>query len=79
MCKAWDDHKLSGIREGKIESKIDLIMKKIKKGYTIEQIADVLEDSVEGIKPIYDIITSSSADYDAEQVYKILTQTATAV
>ena len=79
MCKAWDDHRLSGKIEGKIEGStlklIDQTIKKVKKGYSAEQIADMLEESIETIQPIYDIIVSMKSEYDAEKIYELLNQT----
>ena len=79
MCKAWDDHRLSGKIEGKIEGStlklIDQTIKKVKKGCSAEQIADMLEESIETIQPIYDIIVSMKSEYDAEKVYELLNRT----
>ena len=76
MGNAWEDHRLSGKREGKREGTtlklIDQTIKKFKKGYSVEQTADMLEESTENIRPIYDIISSMSGDYDAEKVYALL-------
>lgn len=83
MGNAWEDHRLSGKREGLCEGKregttlklIDLTIKKFKKGCSVEQTADMLEESTENIRPIYDIISSMSGDYDAEKVYALLNKT----
>lgn len=78
MGNAWEDHRLSGVREGRIEGDtlrlIRLTIKKFHKGYTVEQIADMLEESTDTIQPIYDIIASMPDDCDAEKVYKLLTK-----
>ena len=79
MCKAWDDHRLSGKIEGKIEGStlklIDQTIKKVKKGYSAEQIADILEENIETIQPIYDTIISMKSEYDAEKIYELLNRT----
>lgn len=66
MCKALQDIYDDGVNEGferGIERGIvsgqqnklrELILRKINKGKSIEQIADELEESIEVIKPIYD-------------------------
>ena len=76
MGNAWEDHRLSGLREGLQEGTvlklIDLTYKKIRKGCSVAQIADMLEESVETIQPIYDIITSMSGSFNAEKVYELL-------
>lgn len=81
MGNAWDDHRLSGIREGKREGTtlklIDLTIKKFKKGYTAEQIADMLEESIDTIQPIYGTITAMTCDYDAEKIYSLLDKPST--
>ena len=68
MCKAWEDHKLSG----KIEGKIELIVKKIKKGFSVEETADMLEEPIDTIQRIYDIAASMEPDYDIEKIYEEL-------
>ena len=75
MCKAWDDHRLSGKIEGSTLKLIDQTIKKVKKGYSVEQIADMLEESIETIQPIYDIIISIKSEYDAEKIYELLNRT----
>ena len=80
MCKAWEDHKLSGIREGKIKGKIEgstskLIeqtIKKINKGFSAEETADMLEEPIDTIQRIYDIAASMEPDYDIEKIYEEL-------
>ena len=68
MCKAWEDHKLSGKREKLIEQTI----KKIKKGYSVDQTADMLEESIDTIQRIYDIAASMEPDYDVKKIYEEL-------
>lgn len=76
MCKAWEDHKLSGIREGKIEGStsklIEQTIKKINKGFSAEETADMLEEPIDIIQRIYDIAASMEPDYDIEKIYEEL-------
>ena len=80
MCKAWEDHKMSGIREGKIEGKIEgstskLIeqtIKKINKGVSVEETADMLEEPIATIQRIYDIAASMEPDYNVGKIYEEL-------
>ncbi len=58
VCKAWEDNWKDGIAVG-IEQGIEqtlfrLVCKKIKKNYTLDMIADDLEEDVEVIRPIYE-------------------------
>lgn len=75
MCKAWDDHKLSGIREGKTEKQIEYVIKLLCKGFSAEQTADILDEPQDTIRHIYDIAASVGPDYDIEKIYKELTHT----
>ena len=71
MCKAIydirEDAKLEGKLEGRLEGKLEgkleerenLILKKIRKLKTLEQIAEELESEVEEIRPIYDRVKSA--------------------
>ena len=85
MGNAWEDHRLSGIREGLRQGEykgttlklIDQTIKKVKKGYSVEQIADMLEEPIDTIQPIYDTITAMTCDYDAEKIYSLLDKPST--
>ena len=80
MCEALkelfaDDFKeseLKGRNAGKIEGRIELIIKIFQKGYTAEATADMLEEPVSRIRKIYDVIEKNAPDYDAETIYKQL-------
>ena len=80
MGNAWEDHRLSGVREGLLEGKqegtvlklIEITIKKFHKGCSSEQIADMLEEPIDTIQPIYDIIASMPEGCNAEKVYELL-------
>ena len=72
MCKAWDDHKLSGIREGKAEKLIEHAIKLLNKGFSAEQTSDILEEPLETVRSIYDIAASMAPDYDVKKTYEKL-------
>ena len=61
MCQALDewlaDERKIGIEQGIEQSYTMIIYKKIKKNMTLEEIADVLEEDVERIRPIYEKVT----------------------
>ena len=62
MCQAFrellEDNRLVGVKQG-IEQGIEqsifrLVCKKVEKNYTLDMIADDLEEEVEVIRPIYE-------------------------
>ena len=70
--------KLEGRLEGKLEGKlegaaskvIEMVIKKYKKGCSVKETADMLEEPVSRIRQIYDVIEKNAPDYDAETIYK---------
>ena len=72
--------KLEGRLEGKLEGKlegaaskvIEIVIKKYKKGCSVKETANMLEEPVSRIQQIYDVIEKSAPDYDAETIYKQL-------
>ena len=72
--------KLEGRLEGKLEGKlegaaskvIEIVIKKYKKGCSVKETANMLEEPVSRIQQIYDVIEKSAPDYDAETIYKPL-------
>lgn len=76
MCDALKELFADDIREskneGKMEGKIEQTIKKYKKGCTIEQTADMLEESPVLIGQIYDILAQHAPDYNVEQIYQEL-------
>ena len=61
MCQGLDewleDERKIGIEQGIEQSYTMIIYKKIKKNMTLEEIADILEEDVERIRPIYEKVT----------------------
>ena len=57
-----------GIEEGEILTKINLIMKKVRKSKSLPTIASELEEEEADIKPIYDAVIAASPDYDIEEI-----------
>ncbi len=80
MGNAWEDHRMSGVREGLRDGEqkgntlklINQTIKKFQKGCSVEQTADMLEESTDTIQSIYDIIASMPDDCSAEKVYELL-------
>ena len=61
-----------GRKEGQKKEQVSLIVKKIKKNKTVEEIADDLEEKEEVIAPIYEAALSMKPDYDVEKIYELL-------
>ena len=65
-----------GRLEGKIEGEqlllIKLVIKKLEKNYSAEQIAEILEEPLDIIQPIYEIALQQAPDYDADKVFEEL-------
>ena len=58
--------------EGRQESQIVLLIKKIKKGQNLEQIADALETFLEELKEMYDAVIAAAPEYDVKKIYQVL-------
>ena len=61
-----------GKLEGAASKVIEIVIKKYKKGYSVKETADMLEEPVSRIQQIYDVIEKNAPDYDAETIYKQL-------
>ena len=57
-----------GIEEGEILTKINQIMKKVRKSKSLPTIASELEEEEADIKPIYDAVVASAPDYNIEEI-----------
>lgn len=64
--------KLEGKREGEASKVIEIVIKKYKKGCSVKETADMLEEPQTLIKQIYDVIGQCAPDYNVEAIYKIL-------
>ena len=64
--------KIEGIELGEISGQIAIICRKVKKGKSIELIADELEDTVQNITPIYEAVINCGADKDAKEIYEYM-------
>ena len=61
-----------GLTEGGNIKLIELIQKKIKKGYHPNVIADMLEEEPDRIQTIYEYIMDTGIDRDTKEIYKSL-------
>ena len=68
--------RIEGERAGRIEGEqlllIKLVIKKLEKNYSAEQIAEILEESLDTIQPIYDIALRQAPDYNTDKVFEEL-------
>lgn len=80
MCEALRELMKDEIEkelENKLEQgeKLQLIrqvIKKLQKGNSVEETADMLEEEPENIRKIYEIAATMAPDYDVEKIYKKL-------
>ena len=61
-----------GKREGEASKVIEIVIKKYKKGCSVKETADMLEEPQTLIKQIYDVIGQCAPDYNVEAIYQIL-------
>lgn len=61
-----------GLEQGEQKKIVSQVCKKMAKGYTVEEIADMLEEEPSVIQTIYDIAKPYQPDYDIEQIYRNL-------
>lgn len=57
---------------GEASKMIEQIMKKYKKGCSVAETADVLEENPSVIEQIYDILRQNAPDYDVQKIYQLL-------
>ena len=70
--EAYEDGLRAGEKTGKLEEKISLIVKKVRRGKDLETIAEELEESVENIREIYEAVQKSAPDYNMDTICKSL-------
>lgn len=62
----------TGISQGEQKKLVSQVCKKIQKGYSVKEIADMLEENTEVIQSIYEIAQQYKPNYDIEQICKRL-------
>ena len=62
----------NGLDQGRIQAQLELIVKKVQKGQSLEQIADALEKSPEELKKSYEAVLKSAPAYDLQKIREIL-------
>lgn len=63
---------IRGRQEGRLEEKISLICKKLSKGMSDEEIADVLEEDLSAIKELCEAARKFAPEYDLKAIYMAL-------
>ena len=58
-----------GFEEGETNKLISQVVKKVKKGQSLEQIADALEEDPERLRSIYEAVVSAAPDYVVDMIY----------
>ena len=60
------------LEQGKKLQLIRQVIKKLQKGNSVEETADMLEEEPENIRKIYEIAATMAPDYDVEKIYQKL-------
>ena len=74
MCEALRELMKDEI-EKELENKLEQgekLIKKLQKGNSVEETADMLEEEPENIRKIYEIAATMAPDYDVEKIYQKL-------
>ena len=58
----------SGLDQGRMQNQIELVIKKVRKGQSLERIADALETSEDQLKEIYEAVVKAAPEYDLERI-----------
>ena len=66
--EGYDNGYDSGLDQGRKQKEVDLIIKKVRKGQSLEQIADALETSSDQLKEIYKAVVKAAPEYDLEKI-----------
>ena len=72
----YEDGRSAGIAEGRMEGiklkEMELIVKKVKKGMNLEEIADILEKPSEEIRDIYEVVMKNAPEYNIKKIFEEL-------
>ena len=64
----YDNGYGSGLDQGRVQNQIELVIKKVQKGQSLEQIADALETSTDELKETYETVLKAAPEYDLERI-----------
>ena len=65
----------NGLVSIRVEALVSIVIKKLQKGMSAEEIADFLEEDVLTIQRIYDIANTYAPEYDIEKIVQKLENT----
>ena len=57
-----------GVDQGRMQKQIELVIKKVRKGQSLEQIANALETTIDQLKEVYEAVVKAAPDYDMEKI-----------
>ena len=57
-----------GFQQGRESALLSMIIKKVKKGKSVAEIASELEEEVADIQPLYDAVAAAVPEYDMEKI-----------
>ena len=66
--EGYDNGYGSGLDQGRMQYQIELVIKKVRKGQSLERIADALETSEDQLKEIYEAVVKAAPEYDLERI-----------
>ena len=72
MCKALEKLEEKGRQEDELKTKLKLIIKKIHKNKSFDQIVDELEEDADVVQPLYDFVLKHIDWGEDEMVQKYL-------
>ena len=72
MCKALEKLEETGRQEGELKTKLKLIIKKIHKNKSFDQIVNELEEDTDVVQPLYDFVLKHIDLGENEMVQKYL-------
>ena len=70
--EGYDNGYGNGLDHGRMQNQIELVIKKVRKGQSLEQIAEALETSENQLKKIYEAVVRAAPEYDPEKIQKEL-------
>ena len=68
-----EEGRVEGRGEGIILNQIDLVVKKVKKGHSLPEIADAMEMEEAAVRPIWEAVNKAAPEYNLDTIFKLLT------
>lgn len=70
MTKGVEKGVAIGVPQGRLEKLVEQVCKKLAKGYTTAEIADMLEETPDSIQEIVSVAQNYAPEYDMDEIYK---------